>query len=453
MKVRLSIVGIGYVGLSTAVGFALRNYPVYALTHDPNKVRKINQGEPPFHEPNLQEKLGEVVNAKLLECTSAIEDGILNTDLTFIATGTPSRPDGSIELKYIKESAKEIGRAIRKKEKYHLAVVKSTVVPGTTERVLKPIIEKTSGKKCGENFGLCMNPEFLRQGSALHDTLNPDRVVIGGFDECSGETLVNFYKDFYGSDTPILQTSLSTAEMIKYASNAFLATKISFINTIANICERVPNVDVVKVAEAMGFDKRIGMAFLKAGVGYGGSCFPKDVKALIAFSKELGYDPLILQSIETVNKAQPERIVQLCKNVLNSLDGKTIAILGLAFKPETDDMREARVIPIINLLLQEGAEVAAYDPVAMPTARTIFKEKIRYAASAIGCLKNAECCILVTEWDEFKRLKPEDFRKNMKKPVLIDGRRIYDPEEFSEKTLFKAIGLGNKHQKLHEDIA
>jgi len=446
MTKRLSIVGIGYVGLSTAVGFAIKGYQVHALTHNSEKAQKINQGIPPFHEPDLQKNLQEAVNKKMLKCTAKDADMILNTDITFIATGTPSKSDGSIELKYIKETAKEIGTKLRKKQSYHLVVVKSTVVPGTTERILKPIIEKSSGKQCGKDFGLCMNPEFLRQGAALQDTLNPDRVVIGEFDKRSGETLFNLYRDFYGSDTPILRTSLSTAEMIKYASNAFLATKISFINTIANICEQVPNVDVKKVAEAMGLDKRIGKAFLNAGIGYGGSCFPKDVKALIAFSEEVGYEPILLKSTETVNQAQPNRVVQLCKNLLGDLNGKSIAILGLAFKPETDDMREARAIPIINKLLQEGAKVIVYDPVAIPTARTIFKEKIRYAVSAIDCLKNADCCILVTEWDEFKNLTSEDFRKNMKKPILIDGRRIYNPEKFSQKIFFKAIGLGNKSE-------
>jgi UDPglucose 6-dehydrogenase len=241
---------------------------------------------------------------------------------------------------------------------------------------------------------------------------------------------------------PLIRTTLSTAELIKYASNAMLATKITFINTIANICEKIPGADVKVVATAMGLDKRIGSLFLDAGLGYGGSCFPKDVKALIACSKAFGYEPELLESTENVNKTQPLKAVQFCKEQLGNLKDRKIAILGLAFKPETDDMREARVIPIINQLLKEGASVAAYDPVAMSVAKTIFNDRIIYAASAKECIKNADCCLLVTEWEEFKKLTPQDFIANMKKPILIDGRRIYDPELFKSKLTFIAVGLG-----------
>jgi UDPglucose 6-dehydrogenase len=288
-----------------------------------------------------------------------------------------------------------------------------------------------------------MSPEFLRQGSAFKDTMHTDRIVIGEYDKKSGDFLENLYKDFYGKNTPpIIRTTLSTAELIKYASNSLLATKISFINTMANLCEKISGANVKIVATAMGLDKRIGPLFLNAGLGYGGSCFPKDVKALIAYSKNLGYPLELLEAVESVNRAQPLKAVEFCKELLGNLKGKRIAILGLAFKADTDDMREARAIPIINQLLEEGANVTAYDPVAVPIAKAIFKNKIHYASSAIACLKNADCCILVTEWGEFKKLKPEDFTKNMTQPILIDGRRIYDPEEFSKKMKFTAIGLG-----------
>jgi len=241
---------------------------------------------------------------------------------------------------------------------------------------------------------------------------------------------------------PLERTNLPTAELIKYANNAFLATKISFVNTIANICEKTPGADVTVVAKGIGLDKRIGPLFLNAGLGYGGSCFPKDVKALIAYSKKLGYRPELLEAVENINETQPHKAVQLCKSFLGDLKGKRICILGLSFKPNTDDMREARSISLINRLLKEGANIAAYDPVAIPNAKSIFKNKIKYASSAIECLKNAECCILVTEWDEFKKLKPEDFTHTMRQPILIDGRRIYNPELFRQKLKFSAIGLG-----------
>ncbi len=447
-KLNISVLGIGYVGLCTAVGFASKKYTVIASTHDAEKAEKINKGISPFHEPNLQKLLEETIQNGYLKClTNQTEKAVLETDITFNAVGTPSNPDGSIDLQFIETSAHGIGQALRQKSTYHVVVVKSTVVPGTTQDLVKPILEKESKKKCGLDFGLCMNPEFLRQGSAFEDTVHTDRIVIGEYDKKSGDTLENLYKDFYGKDIPpTIRTTLSTAELIKYASNSLLATKISFINTVANICEKIPNADVKTVATAMGLDKRIGPLFLNAGLGYGGSCFPKDVKALIAYSKNLGYSLELLESVENVNKTQPLKAVQFCKTLLGNLKGKRIAILGLAFKADTDDMREARVIPIINQLLTEGANVTAYDPVAIPTAKTIFKNRIQYATSAIGCLKNADCCILVTEWAEFKKLKPEDFTKNMRQPNLIDGRRIYNPEEFSQKMKFVAIGLGcSKH--------
>jgi UDPglucose 6-dehydrogenase len=444
-KPNISVLGIGYVGLCTAVGFASKGYNVIASTHDAEKAAKINNGISPFHEPNLQKLLEETIQNGRLTCLiNQTEKAVLETDLTFNAVGTPSRPDGSIDLQFIETSTRDIGQALCQKNTYHVVVIKSTVVPGITQDIVKPILEKESKKKCGLDFGLCMNPEFLRQGSAFEDTLHADRVVIGEYDKKSGDTLENLYKDFYGKNTPpIIRTTLSTAELIKYASNALLATKISFINIIANLCEKIPGADVKTVAQAMGLDKRIGPLFLNAGLGYGGSCFPKDVKALIAQAKNLGYHLTLLEEVENINKTQPLKAIQFCKELLGNLKGKHIAILGLAFKPDTDDMREARAIPIINQLIKEGAKVTAYDPVAIPTAKIIFKNKIQYANSTIECLKNADCCILVTEWDEFKKLTPEDFILNMNQPILIDGRRIYNPEEFSKKLKFAAIGLGN----------
>jgi UDPglucose 6-dehydrogenase len=441
---RLSVIGIGYVGLCTAVGFASKGYYVVASTHDAEKAAKINKGIPPFYEPDLQKLLEETINDGHLKClTNETEKAVLETDFTFSAVGTPNKPDGSIDLQFIGSSTRDIGKALSKKSAYHFVVVKSTVLPGTTLGLVRPTLEKESRKECGLDFGLCMNPEFLRQGSAFQDTLNTDRIVIGEYDRKSGDMLESVYKDFYGKRMPpTIRTSISTAELIKYASNSMLATKISFINTMANICERIPGADVRVVASAMGLDRRIGPLFLNAGIGYGGSCFPKDVKALIAHSRNLGYQLKLLESVENINRMQPLRAVELCKELLGDLKGKNIALLGLAFKADTDDMREACVIPIINRLIREGASVTAYDPVAIPNAKTTLKNKIRYASSAIACLKNADCCIIVTEWEEFKKLKPEDFIKNMKQAVLIDGRRIYDPQEFSRKMKFTAIGLG-----------
>jgi UDPglucose 6-dehydrogenase len=318
--------------------------------------------------------------------------------------------------------------ALRKKDCYHIVVIKSTVIPGTTQNIVKVILEKESGKRCGADFGLCMNPEFLRQGSAFYDTFHADRVIIGEYDKKSGDMLESLYRDFYGKTVPpIVRTTLSTAELIKYASNSMLATKISFINTIANICEKIPDADVEAVATAIGLDKRIGPLFLDAGLGYGGSCFPKDVKALIACAKAFGYTPDLLESVENLNQTQPLKAVEKCNQYLGGVASKEIALLGLAFKPNTDDMREARVIPIINELLKQGAVVRAYDPVAMVMLKRFSNIKSVYASSAIDCLKGAVCCILVTEWDEFKHLSAADFIPKYEKGYsLLMERRLYD---------------------------
>ena len=315
---KISVIGAGYVGLCTAVGFASRGYSVVACDVDEEKIEKINKGVPPFHEPGLQEKLSESIQkGNLKGVVGQTNQVVLDSDLTFVAVGTPSKPDGSIDLKYIESAACDIGKALKQKVSYHVTTIKSTVVPGTTQNTVKPILERESKKAVGEDFGLCMNPEFLRQGSAFQDTMNAERVVIGSFDKRSGDVLEDLYKGFYNLRVPtIIRTSLSTAELIKYASNSMLATKISFINTIANICEKIPGADVKVVATAMGLDKRIGPLFLDAGLGYGGSCFPKDVKALIACSKSLGYDPELLDSVEQVNKTQPLKAVEFCREKL-----------------------------------------------------------------------------------------------------------------------------------------
>jgi UDPglucose 6-dehydrogenase len=442
-KFPISIIGMGYVGLCTAVGFASNCYKIIAVDNDPEKVNSINKALSPFHEPHLNDSLKLAINNGYFRCIPDLTEAILNTEITFITVGTPTKTDGSINLHQIQDSTIKIGKSLNKKAEHHSVIVKSTVVPGTTENLVKPLLEKYSNKHCGSDFGLCMNPEFLQEGSAIHDTLHPDRVIIGEYDKKSGDVLESLYKKLYSEEnTPVIRTNLPTAELIKYANNAFLATKISYINTIANICEKTPGTDIKTVAKAIGLDKRINPKFLRAGLGYGGSCFPKDLKALIAFSKQNNYNPTLLQSVQKVNQQQINHTLELIEKELGELTHKKIAILGLSFKPDTDDMREARSIPIINQLLSKGAKITAYDPIAIPNAKKIFKNRIQYTTSPINCLKDADCCIIVTEWQEFKNLKPEDFTKNMRTPLLIDGRRIYNPEEFSNKLKFAAIGLG-----------
>lgn len=442
-KERISIIGTGHVGLVTAICFANKGYNVITSTRNAEKAKLLSKGIPPFHEEGLEGSLKSAISSGKLSITLSRDEAVAGSDVTFITVATPSKPDGSIDLSFTKEASLDIGKALGKKAAHHLVVMKSTVIPGTVEGVVKPAIEKASGKKAGIDFGLCTNPEFLREGSAVYDTLHPDRVVIGELDGKSGETLEELYRGFYGKDLPpVVRTNIPTAEMIKYASNAFLATKISFINQIANLCELVPGVDVRDVAKGVGLDHRINPKFLRAGAGFGGSCFPKDVKALIDFAKGMDYDPALLRDVLSVNEEQANHVVDMLKERLASLDGKRIAILGLAFKPGTDDMREAPSIRIINRILSEGAEVVAYDPIAIENAKRVLGDKVTYATSAEECLEGTEGCIVVTEWDEFKRIDPERFKELMKRPVVIDARRIYDPEKFSKVVDYSAVGLG-----------
>jgi len=293
------------------------------------------------------------------------------------------------------------------------------------------------------DFGLCSNPEFLREGKALKDTLNPDRIVIGEHDEHSGDALEAVYRAFHQERVPpMLRTNLPTAEVIKYASNAFLATKVSFINTIANVCEKIPGVDITEVAEAVGLDHRVSPRFLRAGLGYGGSCFPKDLKAFIAHSNVISYKPELLEAVEKVNQIQPLRAVEKAAELIGDLRDRRIALLGLAFKPDTDDMREAVSIRIVEELLGRGAMIHVYDPAALGNAKRIFGDRIKYCETVDDCLSGADCSIIVTEWDEFRTLEPEDFIDKMRTPVLIDGRRVTDPKKFVDEVKYAAIGLG-----------
>jgi UDPglucose 6-dehydrogenase len=444
---KFSFIGLGPVGLCTAVCFAAEGYMVLASEIDKTKATQIKKGKPPFYELNLKEMLQETIESGNLNIVTNNQEAILQSDITFITVGTPTRRNGNIDLTYVTKASKDIGKTLKKKKEMHLIAVKSTVTPGTTLNVVKPVLEKNSGKKCGKDFLLCFNPEFLREGNAIRSTLNPDYIAIGGYNQESTEALEIVYKEFHKESLPpIIKTNIPTAEIIKYANNAFLATKISLINTIANVCEKTPGADVTKVAEAIGKDHRINPHFLNAGLGWGGSCFPKDLKAFITYSEKQGYDPDLIQATYKANQDQIKFTIQKVKAELKTLRGKKIAILGLAFKPNTDDMREARSMEIITHLLKQGAAIIVYDPMASSNARVLLREKVNYVPSAIDCLKDADCAILVTEWEEFKKLKPEDFTRNMRNPIIIDGRRIYDPERFSKKLRYVAVGLGESQE-------
>lgn len=442
MPCSISIFGLGYVGLTFSVCFASKGFKVIGVDVDLIKIKNIERGIPPFYEPQLKEYLSKALQKNTFTCTNDYFQAILSSDISFICVGTPAKSNESLDLSHVKSVSRNIGEALRKKKDYHLIVVRSTVTPGTTEHVIKRMVEDLSGKTCGIDFGLCMNPEFLREGTAIYDVLHPDRIIIGEFDKKSGDILENIYREFYGEKTPpILRTSLTNAELIKYANNAFLATKISFINEMANICQKTSGADITVIARALGLDHRINPKFLGAGLGWGGSCFPKDLNALIKYAESIGYNPVLLKAVNEVNSLQPYKAIELARELIGDLKGKRIAILGLSFKPNTDDMRNAVSIKIINELLKEGAKVVAYDPAAIKNAMKIFGDRIEFTFSALECIKDCDCCIVVTEWEEFKRLNPDDFIANMKNPAIVDGRRIFDPKKFSLKLKYKTIGL------------
>ncbi len=437
----VSIVGLGYVGLCTAATFAAKRFKTLGIDIDTERVDKIQAGKAPFHEPQLDNLLKTAVKTKRLEVTNRISEAS-STDTTFITVGTPSQPDGSIDLTQVKNAAQELGTALHNKNTYHLVIVKSTVIPGTTNSTVKPALETASGKITGPDLGLCTNPEFLKEGSAIHDALHPDKIVIGATDKKSANHLKQLYHRFYKHRLPpTIITTPETAEMVKYASNAFLATKVSYINTIANMCQHIPGVDVNIVAEAIGHDPRIGPLFLKAGPGYGGSCFHKDIQALIAYSRNNGYDPELLQATEETNEHQASRVVELAENLLGTLKETRIAVLGLAFKKDTDDIREAASLRVIDNLRKRGAKVVGYDPMATPNAKRTLSDDIDFAPGPLEALQDADCCIVMTEWNEIRKLTARDYRERMKTPNIVDARKVYQHENFRDVN-YVSIGLG-----------
>jgi UDPglucose 6-dehydrogenase len=442
---RIAIFGIGYVGLVTAATFLKRGHNVVCVDVLKDRVAMINNGKSPIFEPGLEEALEQGIRSGRLMATT---DGITAARCSrfiFICVGTPSMPDGSIDLKFIRSASKDIGKGLKGHKGFPVVVMKSTVVPNTCEKVVRPIIEKASNMKAGRGFGLACNPEFLKEGEALKDSLHPDRIVIGGIDDKSRNAVEGLYK---GMDAPLILTDLNTAEMIKYASNAFLAVRVGLSNEIANICS-AHGVDVYEVMKGVGLDKRIGPHFLRAGAGFGGSCFPKDLKALRAAAEKAEVQLNILPSVLDQNEAQPLETIKLLKKVLKGLKGRRIALLGLAFKPDTDDVRETRALPIAQALLKEGAIVRLFDTnrAAMDNFRGLLKasKRVVECSTLKEALKDSDGAIIQTESKEFKALNPRHIKAWMRRPVIIDGRRALDPH-LMEKAgiIYRGIGWKNR---------
>ena len=439
--------GTGYVGLVSGVCLAAKGHDVICVDLDQEKVDKINRGEPPIYEIGLEALLKDNIG-KRLRASTDLREAVIASDLSLIAVGTPF--DGSaIDVSFIRQVAREIGFALRERDEYHMVVVKSTVVPGTTDDVVLPILERESNKKAGVHFGVGMNPEFLREGDAISDFMNPDRIVVGGNDEKARDMLAAVYAPFEGVE--IVRTNPKTAEMIKYAANSLLATLISFSNEIGNLCASIGEIDAQEVMRGVHLDKRFSpiMAdgtrvspssntYLEAGCGFGGSCFPKDVKALIAHGKRHGRDMALLDAVVSVNAEQPAKMIELLDKHIANRKGVKVAVLGLAFKPGTDDMRESPAIPVVQTLAEEGAIIQAFDPIAVDEARHTFSGlDIHYAPSMAAALDGVEAILLMTRWDEFAGL-PALVSSMDSPPVVIDGRRMLAKDSVPR---YEGIGL------------
>lgn len=430
---KISVVGTGYVGLVSGVCLSKVDHQVVCVDNNPDKVEQINAGRSPIYEKGLDELLERHIGNRL-QATTDLRTAVLNSELTLIAVGTPF--DGNIiDLKYIRQVSKEIGEAIREKDGYHVVVVKSTVVPGTSDDVVLPILEEHSGKTAGADFGVGVNPEFLREGEAIDDFMKPDRIVLGGIDERTHRVLAEMYAPFATTDQ--LLTNNKTAEMIKYTSNSLLATLISFSNEIGNLCSSLGDIDALEVMQGVHLDKRFSpiledgerikpgmITYLEAGCGFGGSCFPKDVKALISHGVNAGEGMELLKSVIEINRHQPEQVLERLRKHYPDLKNLNVGVLGLAFKPGTDDMRESPAIPIVEGLLDAGASIKAFDPVAEEEAKKLFPSSaLEYCCTIEKTVEDVDAVLVLTRWDEFKAL-PEVLEQQNTTPLVVDGRRM-----------------------------
>ncbi|MBA4420998.1 MAG: UDP-glucose 6-dehydrogenase [Anaerolinea sp.] len=427
----ICVIGTGYVGLVTGTCFADLGNNVRCLDIDPERINKLNQNIMPIYEPGLEQLVSQNVKAGRLTFTMDYQEALKDAVIAFIAVGTPSGMEGEADLKYVRSVAESIADIV---DQPIIIVNKSTVPVGTGDWVADVVTKRRAGKPL--DFCVVSNPEFLREGSAINDFMMPDRVVLGSVDRSAAERVSQLYATLR---CPILITDLRTAEMIKYASNAFLATKISFINEMSNICEEL-GADVTQVARGMGLDKRIGSEFLDAGLGWGGSCFPKDVKALAHMAVLHGTHPQLLQAVMDINRNQRRRVVLRLRKELGSLNDKVIGVLGLSFKPNTDDIRESPALDVIHLLQNEGAQVKAYDPQSMELVANSEKQ-LKLCENPYLVAEGADALILATMWNEFKQLDFEKIKASMKQPVIVDGRNLWDPDALS-KMGFTYYGVG-----------
>lgn len=428
----IAVIGTGYVGLVTGACFAEFGVDVTCVDIDTEKIARLSSGEMPIYEPGLEQLVTKNMQSGRLQFTTDIKQAVEQALVIFLAVGTPPNDDGSPDLTFVEAAARSVAEHMNG---YKVIVTKSTVPIGTGER-LRSLIREHNPRL---SFGIVSNPEFLREGAAINDFMRPDRVVIGSRDDEAIAIMRDLYRPLYLIEAPFVVTSIEAAELTKYAANAFLATKISFINEIANLCESI-GCDVHDVAKAIGMDRRIGSKFLHPGPGFGGSCFPKDTRALASVARQFNQDSLIVDAVIEVNRKQREAMLPKIEKLVGSLDGKTIAVLGLAFKPETNDMREAPAIDIIKGLLKSGAKVRAYDPVAMIEAAEVLPD-VNFADDEYSAVTDADALVFVTEWNQFRALDMSRIRDLMRTPKIADLRNIYDPEDVRELG-FEYVGIG-----------
>ena len=429
----IAVIGTGYVGLVTGACFAEFGVDVTCVDVDEDKIERLLNGRMPIYEPGLEQLVAKNSQAGRLRFTTDVRQAVEQALVIFLAVGTPPKADGSPDLSFVEAAACSVADYMNG---YKVVVTKSTVPIGTGEHIRKLIAER---KKTKATFGVVSNPEFLREGAAINDFMRPDRVVIGSRDEEAIAIMKDLYRPLYLIEAPFVITSLEAAELTKYAANAFLATKVSFINEIANLCDRI-GCDVHDVARAIGMDKRIGSKFLHPGPGFGGSCFPKDTRALASVARQFDCASLIVDAVIQVNEHQGQLMLAKIRELVGQLQGKTIAVLGLAFKPETDDMREAPAVGIIRSLIEDGASIRAYDPVAMSEAKKLLSD-IEYADDEYGAVTGADALVFVTEWNQFRALDLARIRDLMATPKVADLRNIYDPEDMKELG-FQYVGVG-----------
>jgi len=432
----IAIIGMGFVGLTLALVLASKKINVYGIESDKTKLEFLNKGKSYFYEPKLDELLVRTLKSKKLNFSSNLKKIFSKLDVIFITVGTPT-VKGKTDLKSLKKVIKNLGDLIKDSKNQPLLVIKSTIPPSTSQNVIIPLLEKTSKKVLGEDYFLATNPEFLQEGTAIDNQFFPHVIVIGTTDEKSKKLLVNLYKKIYRKQIPRFYTNYSVAELIKYANNAFLATKISFINSISNLCQQIPGGSIDDVAKVIGMDKRIGPLFLKAGPGYGGSCLPKDLDSIISTFKNYGIKPYLFEGVKQVNDIQINQIIKLLKTNINSLENKTISILGLSFKENSDDIRKSRSIKLIEKLLEFDCKLKVHDPKAISKTKEIFKDKLEYYSKIKDCLNSSDCAIIMTPWAEYKNLTKEF--DGMKNKVIIDTRRILKTRNL--KINYSALGI------------